>query len=67
MAKSNHTIAVDPSVIPYGSKVVINGKIYVAEDCGGAIKQNCIDIYFDTHEEASDFGVQYAEVYLVVE
>lgn len=67
MAKSNHTIAVDPSVIPYGSKVVINGKTYIAEDCGGAIKQNRIDIYFDTHEEASDFGVQYAEVYLVVE
>ena len=67
MAKANHTIAVDPSVIPYGSKVKINGKIYVAEDCGGAIKGNRIDIYFDTHSEALDFGVQYAEVYLVVE
>ena len=37
-ATTNHTIAVDPSVIPYGSKVVINGQVYVAEDCGGARK-----------------------------
>lgn len=67
MAKSNRTIAVDPSVIPYGTKVMINGEIYVAEDCGGAIKGNRIDVYHDTHSEALDFGVQYAEVYLVVE
>ena len=66
-AKANHTIAVDPSVIPYGSKVIINGQTYIAQDCGGAIKGNDIDIYFDTHSEALDFGVQYAEVYLVVE
>ena len=67
MAKANYTIAVDPSVIPYGTKVIIDGQTYVAEDCGGAIKGNRIDIYFDTHSEALDFGVQYAEVYLVVE
>lgn len=67
MAKSNRTIAVDPSVIPYGSKVIINGQTYVAEDCGGAIKGHRIDIYHDTHSEALDFVVQYAEVYLVVE
>jgi 3D (Asp-Asp-Asp) domain-containing protein len=67
MAKANHTIAVDPSVIPYGTKVMINGIIYTAEDCGGAIKGNRIDVYHDTHSEALDFGVQYAEVYLVVE
>lgn len=66
-AKANHTIAVDPSVIPYGTKVMINGVIYTAEDCGGAIKGNRVDVYHDTHSEALDFGVQYAEVYLVVE
>ena len=66
-AQANRTIAVDPSVIPYGSKVKINDKIYVAEDCGGAIKGNRIDIYFASHDEALDFGVQYAEVFLVVE
>lgn len=56
------TIAVDPKVIPYGSEVVIYGHTYIVEDCGGAIKGNCIDIVFETHEEALDFGVQYAEV-----
>lgn len=58
LAKENHTIAVDPTVIPYGSKIIINGIIYTAEDCGGAVKNNIIDIYFNTHEAVSDFGVK---------
>lgn len=66
-AKAGRTIAVDPKVIPYGSKVLINGHIYIAEDCGGAIKGNRIDIYFNTHQEALNFGVQYAEVFIIKE
>ena len=65
-AKEGRTIAVDPNVIPYGSVVSIDGHIYIAEDCGGSVKGNVIDIYFDTHEEAVAFGVQYAEVELFV-
>ena len=65
-ARAGRTIAVDPRVIPYGSIVIINGKEYVAEDCGGAIKNNRIDIFFDTHEEALEWGVKYAEVYVKV-
>lgn len=61
-AKAGRTIAVDPSNIPYGSIVKINNKEYVAEDCGGAIKGNKIDIFFDTHEEALEWGVKYGEV-----
>lgn len=64
VATQGRTIAVDPSVIPYGTEVVINGNTYVAEDCGGAIKSNKIDIYFDSHSEALAFGVQYADVYI---
>lgn len=64
-AVTNHTIAVDPTQIPYGSKVVINGQVYVAEDCGGAIKRNCIDIYVATHAEGESKGVYYTEVYLL--
>lgn len=56
------TCAVDPSVIPYGSEVTINGHTYIAEDCGGAVKGNRVDILFATHQEALAFGVQYAEV-----
>ena len=58
------TVAVDPSVIPYGTVLIINGHEYIADDCGGAIKGNRIDIYFDSHEEALEFGVQYTEVFV---
>ena len=63
-AKAGHTIAVDPRVIPYGSVVLIDGHEYVAEDTGGAIKGERIDIYCDSHQEASDRGVIYKEVLL---
>lgn len=57
-AKANRTAAVDPKVIPYGTKIEIDGKTYVAEDCGGAVKGYTIDIFFDTHEETERFGRQ---------
>ena len=66
-ATTNRTIAVDPTVIPYGSKVVINGQVYVAEDCGGAIKNNRIDIYMGSHAEALNSSVFDVEVYLLEE
>lgn len=61
--KVGRTIAVDPKVIPYGSRVVINGNTYIAEDCGGAIKGNVIDIFVGSTEEAYQKGVYYTEVY----
>lgn len=57
------TIAVDPNVIPYGSRVVINGHTYIAEDCGGAIKGNVIDIFVGSTKEAYQKGVYYTNVY----
>ena len=63
-ARANHTIAVDPSVIPYGTWVVINGITYKAEDCGGGIKGNEIDIYFEDHAATEAFGVRTCEVFL---
>lgn len=62
--KAGRTIAVDPKIIPYGSIIRINGHDYTAEDCGGAIKGNRIDVYFDSHSEAIEFGRQKAKVYL---
>lgn len=59
---AGRTIATDPSVIPAGSKVVIDGHTYIAEDTGGGIKGNRIDIYFDTHQEALNWGVQTKEI-----
>ena len=63
-ATQGRTIAVDTRVIPYGTKVIINGNTYIAEDTGGAIKGNRIDIYFNGHQEALNFGVQYKEVFV---
>lgn len=57
-ATAGRTIAVDPSVIPYGTKVEINGHTYIAEDCGGGVKGNHIDIFFDTHSEVKSFGTK---------
>lgn len=61
-ARANHTIAVDKRVIPLGTTVIINGQEYVAEDTGGAIKGNRVDIYFDSHSEALKFGRQTIEI-----
>lgn len=64
---ADRTIAVDPRIIPLGSKILIDGKIYVAEDVGDGIKGNHIDIYFPTHQAALNFGRQYKDVNLVYE
>ncbi|WP_455539439.1 SH3 domain-containing protein [Terrisporobacter sp.] len=52
------TIAVDPSIIPYGTKVYIPrfGKTFIAEDCGGAIKGNRIDIFMNSESQCNDWG-----------
>lgn len=65
IAKANHTIAVDPRVIPYGSKVVINGVVYTAEDRGGGVKGNHIDIFYDTHAQTRQYGSRHVEVFLI--
>jgi len=65
--KEGYSIAVDPKVIPYRTEVVINGHTYKAQDCGGAIKGNRIDVYFNNHQDALNFGVQYAEVFVMPE
>ncbi len=64
VAVSGKTIAVDPSVIPFGTEVTIGGNTYTAADSGGAIDGNRIDVYMDDHADALAFGVQYATVYV---
>lgn len=51
------TIAVDPNVIPYGSRVYIQGVGWrVAEDTGGVIKGNKLDVCVASRSEAFDYG-----------
>ncbi len=67
------TVAVDPRVIPLGSKLYITSAdgtswVYgeaVALDTGGAVKGNIVDLYFDTERECINFGRQSAIVYVL--
>lgn len=65
-------IAVDPSVIPYGTRMYIvsddGAYIYgyaTAEDCGGGIRGNMIDLYFNTVAECYEFGRRSCTVYIL--
>jgi len=62
-ATAGRTIAADPSVLPYGSKVMINGHIYTVEDCGGGVGGSHIDIFCSSHSEALQKGTYYTDVY----
>lgn len=66
-AKVDQTIAVDPSVIPLGSKLYIPelGKVFTAEDTGGNIQGNRIDIFMDNHDDARDFGIQHFQAFIL--
>ncbi|WHY56836.1 G5 and 3D domain-containing protein [Peribacillus simplex] len=56
-------IAVDPNVIPMGSKVYVDGYGYaVAADKGGAIKGNRIDVFFSSKNDAYRWGVKRVKV-----
>lgn len=64
-ATEGRTIAVDPKVIPLGSKIELDGHTYIAEDVGGAVKGNHIDLYFNSHDVALKWGNQYKSIKLV--
>jgi 3D (Asp-Asp-Asp) domain-containing protein len=55
-------VAVDTSVIPFGSLIRYDGKLYAALDRGSLIRGNCIDIAMRHHSEANLFGRRKNEV-----
>ena len=72
VATEGRTIAVDPSVIPYGSRVAIfydDGSIryYTAEDSGSGITGKTVDVFIADHSRARELGVNSGSVYIVSE
>ena len=66
MVVEHLTIAADWDVIPYGTWVYIEDVGYrLVQDKGGAIKDNCIDLYIPDLGQAQEWGVQYKRVWLV--
>lgn len=70
-ATQYYTIAA-PRSIPFGTKVYIpyfkdaeNKGIFVVQDRGGAIAENRLDIFFNTHKQALNFGRKYLEIYIL--
>ena len=69
-------VAVDPEIIPYGSYVFVRAnwgddeyiyeKMFIAGDCGGDIKGQRLDIYFESKTEALNFGLQACLVKVIV-
>lgn len=65
-------IAVDPNVIPYGTRMFIVTKdgryiygVATAEDCGGSIKGKRIDLFYETYAECIQFGMREIDVYFL--
>ena len=52
------TIAADPDVLPMGTEVELDGHTYTVQDTGGAIAGNRLDLYFDSHDDALQWGVR---------
>lgn len=63
-ATAGRTVAA-PKNFAFGTKIKINGKTYVVEDRGGAIKGNRIDVYMKSHSAALSWGVKYLPVEVV--
>lgn len=63
---AGRTIATDPNVIPTGTRVYVEGYgERVAEDTGSAVKGNIIDLFFNSHSEALEFGRRQVRVYII--
>lgn len=65
------TAAAGPE-LPFGTRIYVpyfkdceNNGIFVVEDRGGAIKENCIDIYVTDQEAAKEFGCKWMDVYII--
>lgn len=65
--KPYYTLAADPKILPYGTKVYIPefGKTFLVEDCGSAIKGDRIDIYMNNEKECIQWGIRNITIYVL--
>lgn len=67
-AQARRTIATDPTVIPLGTRIYLDGiGTFVAEDTGSAIKGNKIDVFMNDHQQALEFGVRNTKAFILQE
>ncbi|KAB2952268.1 hypothetical protein F9B85_08855 [Heliorestis acidaminivorans] len=67
LAEEWYTVAVDPDLIPLGTKIYVPafGRVFEAQDIGGKIRGRRIDFFLPDHESAIIFGRQELEIYLL--
>lgn len=63
VARQGVTVAADINVLPYGTVLLIGGEEFIVQDCGGGVQGKHIDIYFEDHQAAIEFGVRHEEIY----
>lgn len=63
IARQGVTVAADTSILPFGTVILIGGEEFTVQDVGGGVDGKHIDIYFDNHQAAREFGVRYETIY----
>lgn len=61
-----HDGAIASDDLPFGTRVIINGRTYVVKDRFGGGYSNAIDIWMPSYEDAIEFGRQYITVEVLV-
>lgn len=63
IARQGVTVAADTSILPFGTVILIGGEEFTVQDVGGGVDGKHIDIYFEDHQAAREFGVRYETIY----
>ena len=63
VARQGVTVAADTSILPFGTVIMIGGEEFTVQDVGGGVDGKHIDIYFEDHQAAREFGVRYETIY----
>lgn len=61
IAKEGVTVAANPEVFPYGTKLIIDGREYIVQDKGS--NKSTIYLYFESHSDAVEHGIEVKDVY----